>query len=57
MDVATKKYLTDSWLETSTEADRPPIAEMYSLSYLYYGVFGLVVALVVGHVVSFITGK
>nr|XP_002131513.1 sodium-coupled monocarboxylate transporter 1 [Ciona intestinalis] len=34
----------------------PPIADWYAMSYLYYGVFGFVAALVVGHIVSFATG-
>nr|XP_039253945.1 sodium-coupled monocarboxylate transporter 2-like [Styela clava] len=35
---------------------RPPIAELYSVSYLYYNIIGFLTTIIVGLVVSFATG-
>ena len=36
---------------------RPPIADLYSISYMYLGVFGVIVTFLVGILVSLISGK
>ena len=42
---------------SSTTSETPAIADLYYVSYLYYGCIGFAVTLIIGVLISLVTGK
>lgn len=53
--IVSSSYITTT--EVTTTEYRPPIADFYSMSYLYYSPVGFLVTVTVGLLLSFATGS
>ena len=56
IDVSTTSHVTMLATTASTVAERPPVADLYAISYIYLTAFGFCFGMVVGIVVSLATG-